>query len=98
MPTDSPSPEAALETRVFWLRFQKEITAALIVLTLAMAAYAGYRFYAHQRNGAAAQSLGKAKSQQEYQEVIDHYSGTPAGASAYLPLAGKKSAQKKISA
>jgi len=96
MPTDSPSPEAAVETRVFWLRFQKEITAAFIVLILAMAGYAGYRFYTHRRNNAAAELLGKSKIQQEYQEVIERYSGTPAGASAYLLLAEKQGAEKKF--
>src|SRR5256885_5231692 len=96
MPTDSPSPDAAIESRVFWLRFQKEITAAFIVLILAMAGYAGYRFYTHRRNNAAAELLGKSKIQQDFQEVITSYSGTPAGASAYLLLAEKQRSEKKF--
>jgi predicted negative regulator of RcsB-dependent stress response len=96
MPIDSTSADAAVEAQVFWLRFQKEIAAALIVLLLAIAGYAGYRFYSHRQNDAAAELLGKAKTPQEYQEVIERYSGTPAGASAYLLLAEKQRAEKKF--
>ena len=81
---------------MFWLRFQKEIAAALIVLLLAMAGYAAYRFYTHRRNDAGAELLGKAKTPQEFQEVITSYSGTPAGASAYLLLAEKQRGEKKF--
>ena len=96
MPTDSTSPEPAVEARVFWLRFQKEIAAAFVVLLLAMAGYAGYTFYSHRRNDAAAELLGNAKTPQQYQEVITSYSGTPAGASAYLLLAEKQRVEKKF--
>lgn len=98
MPTDSDStfPEPAVDARVFWLRFQKEIAAALIVLLLAMVGYAGYRFYTHRRNDAGAELLGKAKTPQDFQEVITSYSGTPAGASAYLLLAEKQRDEKKF--
>ena len=96
MPTDSTFPEPAVEASVFWLRFQKEIAAALIVLLLAMAGYAAYRFYTYRRNEAGAELLGKAKTPQDFQQVITSYSGTPAGASAYLLLAQKQRGEKKF--
>ncbi len=96
MSTDSTSPEPGVEARVFWLRFQKEITAALIVLLLASAGYTAYRFYTHRRNDAGAELLGKAKTPQDFQEVITSYSGTPAGASAFLLLAEKQRGEKKF--
>ena len=96
MATESTSLEPAVEASVFWLRFQKEIAAALIVLLLATAGYAAYRFYIHRRNDAGAELLGKAKTPQEFQEVITSYSGTPAGASAYLLLAEKQRSEKKF--
>ncbi len=71
MPTVSPSSaDAAVEARVFWLRFQKEIAAALIILILAIVGFAGYRFYTYRRNSTAADLLGNAKTPQDYHEVI----------------------------
>jgi predicted negative regulator of RcsB-dependent stress response len=96
MPTEPPSIDAAVEAQVFWLRFQKEIAAALIILILAIVGFAGYRFYTHQRNSTAAELLGKAKNPQDYQEVIVRYPGTPAGASAYLLLAEAQRNDKKL--
>ena len=96
MPTDQPSTDAAVEAQVFWLRFQKQIAAALIILILAIVGFAGYRFYTHRRNSTAAELLGKAKNPQDYQEVITQYPGTPAGASAYLLLAETQRNQKKF--
>src|SRR5256714_6598079 len=96
MPTAPPSSDAAVEARVFWLRFQKEITAALIIVILAIVGFAGYRFYTHWRNSTAAELLGRAKNPQDYQEVITRYSGTPAGASAYLLLAETQRNEKKF--
>jgi TolA-binding protein len=96
MPTESPSTDAVVEAQVFWLRFQKEIAAALIIVILAIVGFAGYRFYTHQRNSTAAELLGKAKNPQDYQEVIARYPGTPAGASAYLLLAETQRNQKKF--
>ena len=91
MPTAPPTtPEASVEARVFWLRFQKEIAAALIVLLLAMLGYAGYKLYTNRHNETAAELLGNAKSQHDFEEVIARYQGTPAGASAYLLLARKQ--------
>ena len=96
MPIAPPTSDPAVEARVFWLRFQKEIAAALIILILAMFGYAGYRFYTYRRESAAAELLGKAKTPQDYQEVIARYAGTPAGASAYLLLAEKQRTEKKF--
>ena len=96
MPIDPPSTDAAVEARVFWLRFQKEIAAALIILILGIAGFAGYRFYTYRRNSTAAESLGNAKTPQDYQEVSAHYPGTPAGASAYLLLAETQRNEKKF--
>ena len=96
MPIDQPSTDAVVEAQVFWLRFQKEIAATLIILILAIAGFTGYRFYTHRRNSTAAELLGEAKNPQDYQEVITRYPGTPAGASAYLLLAGRQRNEKKF--
>jgi predicted negative regulator of RcsB-dependent stress response len=97
MPTDLPSStDAAVKARVFWLRFQKEIAAALVILILAIVGFAGYRFYTYRRNSTAAELLGNVKTPQDYQEVINRYPGTPAGASAYLLLAERQRNEKKF--
>jgi TolA-binding protein len=97
MPTaPPPSTDAAVEARVFWLRFQKEIAAALIIVILAIIGFAGYRFYTSRRNSTAAELLGNAKTSYNYQEVIERYPGTPAGASAYLLLAETQRNEKKF--
>ena len=97
MPTTLPTTtEASVEARVFWLRYQKEIAAALVILVLAMIGYAGYRFYANRRNATAAELLGGAKSQADYEAVIARYPTTPAGASAYLLLAQKQRDDKRF--
>src|SRR5260370_32478248 len=97
MPTAPPSSDVAVEAQVFWLRFQKEIAAALIIVILGIVGFAGYRFYTSRRNSTAAELLGNAKNPQDYQEVIARYPGTPAGASAYLLLAEKQRNEKKFS-
>ena len=61
-----------------------------------MIGYAGYRFYINRRNGTAAEMLGGAKSQQDYEAVIARYPATPSGASAYLLLAQKQRDEKKF--
>src|SRR5437763_3362340 len=91
-----PSRDAAVEARVFWLRFKKEIAAALIVLILAAVVFAAYRFYINRRNSTAAEVLGRAKNPHDYQEVITRYPATPAGASAYLLLAETHRNDKKF--
>ena len=96
MPTNQPSTDAAVEVQVFWLRFQKEIAAALIILILAIVGFAGYRFYTHRRNSTAAELLGRAKNPQDYQQVITRYPGTPGGSSAYLLLAETQRNEKKF--
>ena len=97
MPTaPPPSRDVALETRVFWERFKKEITAALVIVLLAVIAYTGYRFYSDRRTAAASALLASAKSAQEYQEVIDRYANTPAAADAYLLLAEGQRNEKKF--
>ena len=97
MPTAPPTTtDTAVEARVFWLRYQKEIAAALIVVVLAILAFGGYRLYISQRNATAAELLGSAKTPHDYEEVIARYPGTPAGASAYLLLAQKQREGKKF--
>src|SRR5436309_16141872 len=79
MPTaPPPSRDVALETRVFWERFKKEITAALIIVLLGVIGFTGYRFYSDRRAASASASLASAKSAQEYQQVIARYPNTPA--------------------
>jgi TolA-binding protein len=98
MPTAPPTTtEASVEARVFWLRFQKEIAAVLIILILGIIGFAGYRFYTQRRNSTAAELLGKAKNLQDYQDVSARYPGTPAGASAFLLLAQMQRNEKKFS-
>jgi TolA-binding protein len=97
MPAAPPSTDAVVEAQVFWLRFQKEIAAALIIVILAIVGFAGYRFYTYRRNSSAAELLGNAKNLQDYQDVIARYPGTPAGASAYLLLAERQRNEKKFS-
>ena len=97
MPTaPPPSHDAALETRVFWERFKKPITAALIIVLLAVMAFTGYRFYSDRRAAAASALLASARSAQEYQQVIDRYPSTPPAADAYLLLAEAQRNEKKF--
>jgi predicted negative regulator of RcsB-dependent stress response len=97
MPAASPpTHDASVGAQVFWLRFQKEIAAALIVVVLAMIGFAGYRFYKNRRDSSAAELLGAAKAPQDFQEVASRYPNTPAAASAYLLLAEKFRNEKKF--
>jgi len=97
MPTaPPPSRDVAIETRVFWERFKKQITAALIIVLLAVMAFTGYRFYSDRRAAAAAALLASARSAQEYQQVIDRYPSTPPAADAYLLLAEAQRNEKKF--
>src|SRR5207249_11632107 len=96
MPTAPlPSRDVALETRVFWERFKKEITAALIIVLLGVIGFTGYRFYSDRRAASASASLASAKSAQEYQQVIARYRNTAAAAYAYLSLAEAQRSEKK---
>jgi predicted negative regulator of RcsB-dependent stress response len=95
MPTvPPPSRDASLDPAIFWFRHKTELLAALLVLVIGGAGFAGYRVYADHRDSAAAEFLGKAKTIPEYRQVIDRYPGTPAGASAYLFLADSYRAKK----
>src|SRR5438309_5811426 len=97
MPTAlPPSRDAALEARVFWIRFKNEIAAVIVVALLAVIGFAGYRFYSDQRDSAASALLSSAKSAPDYQQVIARYPNTPAGASAYLLLAEAQRNEKKF--
>ncbi len=97
MPTaPPPSRDVALETRVFWERFKKQITAALLIVLLAVIAFTGYRFYSDRRAAAASVLLASAKNAQEYQQVILRYANTPAAADAYLLLAETQRNEKKF--
>ena len=97
MPTlPPPSRDAAIEARVFWLRFKNEIAVALLLALLVIAGFAGYRLYTSSREAAASALLASAKNAQDYQQVIARYSNTPAGASAHLLLAEKERKEKKF--
>jgi tetratricopeptide (TPR) repeat protein len=97
MPTaPPPSRDVALETRVFWERFKKEITVALVIVLLAVIAFTGYRFYSDRRAATASALLASAKDAQEYQQVIASYANTPAAADAYLLLAETQRREKKF--
>ena len=97
MPTASPPPrDVALETRVFWERFKQPIIAALTVVLVAAIVFTGYRFYSDRRAAAASGALAAAKTAQEYQQVIDGYSNTPAAADAYIFLAEAQRKEKKF--
>src|SRR5438045_7925690 len=68
----------------------------LSVALLAVIVFAGYRYYSDRRAAAAAASLAGAKTAQQYQEVIDRYPNSAAGADAYLLLAEALRSEKKF--
>jgi TolA-binding protein len=97
MPTvPPPSYGAALETRVFLERFKTEISAALIIVVLAIVGFGAYRFYSDRRAASASALLASAKSADAYQQVIADYPNTPAAADAYLLLAEAQRKEKKF--
>src|ERR1700736_5760663 len=58
MPTASPvKTDAAIETRVFWLRHRNEVIAVLVVALLAALGYADFRIYCGPRDAAACHML-----------------------------------------
>jgi TolA-binding protein len=91
-----PTRDVTTETQVFWLRFRKEIVAAIVILLLAGIGFAGYRVYSARRDAAAAESLASAKTAPDYQQVIARYPGTAASATAYLLLADSQRAAKRF--
>ena len=98
MPTASPPThdDAALEARVFWLRFKNQIAVALLLALLAVVGFARYRLYTNKRDATASALLAGAKNAQDYRQLIARYPNTPAGASAYLFLAEAQSKEKKF--
>jgi TolA-binding protein len=97
MPTaQPPSRDAAIEARVFWIKFRKELVVLLLLALLGMAGFAGYRFYSDRRDTTAASLLAGAKSASDYERVIAQFSNTPAAASAYLLLAEAQRKEKKF--
>ena len=85
MPTvPPPSRDATADPAVFWFRYKTELLAALLVIVLGAAGFAGYRIYSDRQESTAAELLGKARTDSEYRQVIDRYPGTPASASAYF--------------
>jgi TolA-binding protein len=97
MPTAlPPSRDAALEARVFWIRFKNKISAVLVVALLAIIGFTGYRFYSDRRDSAASALLSSAKNASDFQQVITRYPSTPASAAAYLLLAEAQRNEKKF--
>ena len=97
MPTvPPPSYDAALETRMFWERFKRQIIAALIIVLVGIIGFGTYRFYIDRKAGAASALLASAKSADAYQQVIADYPNTPAAADAYLLLAEARRKEKKF--
>lgn len=97
MPTAAPStPDAILESQIFWDRHKTEIIAAVVIALLATAAFAGYRFYNYRLETSAAQALASATSGPDYQKVIATYAGTAASGTAALLLAEEQRAAGKF--
>jgi len=97
MPTaPPPSRDVALETRVFWERFKKQIAVAVSLILLALIAFTGYRFYVDRRAATASALLADAKTAQDYQQLIEHYPNTPAAGDAYLLLAEAQRHENKF--
>jgi TolA-binding protein len=97
MPTaPPPTRDAALEARVFWIKYRTEIGAVLVAALLAIIGFTGYRFYSDRRDSAASDLLALAKSDSDFQQVIARYPNTPAGAAAYLLLAESQRNEKKF--
>ena len=89
MPTAAPPPSSGsvLEAQMFWERFKSWIIAALIVVLLAAAGFAGYRFYSDRRAASASALLASATNVKDFQQIIVRFPNTPAGADAYILLA-----------
>ena len=97
MPAASPpKTDAAIETRVFWLRFRNEIIAALVVVLLAAFGYVGFRMYSDSRKAAAADLLASAKTVSDYQQVITRFPDSAPAANAYLLLADAQRRESKF--
>ena len=88
------SRDPALETSLFWDQYKMPIIAIVAVLVLGGLGFAGYEVYAQRRAADAAALLAAAKTPQDFQQVIDRYSGSGPAASAYLLLATEQRAEK----
>ena len=97
MPIATPATtDAAIETRVFWLRYRNEMIAALIVVLLAALGYVGFRVYSDRRDAAAADLVASAKTISDYQQVITRYPDSASSADAYLLLADVQRREGKL--
>jgi TolA-binding protein len=97
MPTASPvKTDAAIETRVFWLRHRNEVIAVLVVALLAALGYVGFRIYAEHRDAAADELLAGAKTVSNYQQVIARYPNTAASRDAHLLMADAQRREGKF--
>jgi TolA-binding protein len=97
MPTADPvSRDPALEAQAFWFRFRREILAAIIILILAAAGWGAYKAYVTRQEFAGATVLAAAHNAGDYEQVIQQYGNTPAGASACLMLAEAQRKDKKF--
>jgi tetratricopeptide (TPR) repeat protein len=97
MPTvPSPSRDAALETRFFWEKYKTGIVTILLLALFGIVGFGGYRFYSERRDAAASALLGRAKTAQDYEQVISRCPNTPAAADAYLLLAETERNEKKF--
>ncbi|MGH8102101.1 MAG: tetratricopeptide repeat protein [Chthoniobacterales bacterium] len=97
MPTASPvKTDAAIETRVFWLRYRNEVIAVLIVALLAALGYGSFRIYTERRDAAGGELLAAGKTVSDYQQVIARYPNTAASADAYLLLADAQRREGKF--
>jgi len=89
--------DPALEAQVFWFKYRREIAILLILGIVAIFAIAGYRLYRDRREATAATLFVAAKTPAAYEDVINRYGDTAAGASAYLLLADGQRNQAKYS-
>ena len=88
--------DPVLERQIFWDRYKRGVLGALFFALLALAAFAGYRYYTYRHDTAAASSLASAKTAAELQKVISDYPGTTAAGSAHLLLAEAQRKEKKF--
>jgi TolA-binding protein len=85
--TQTLSGDPALEAHVFWFSYRRQIGMALGVLVLLGLIFGAYWLYNQRRADSAEAMLAGAHDAAGYQQVIDRYDNTPAGATAYLLLA-----------
>jgi predicted negative regulator of RcsB-dependent stress response len=88
--------DPALETHFFWEQYKTTIIAVAAVLLLFGLGYAGYELYTARRASEATTLLARAKSAQDYQQVIDKFPGSEPAASAHLLLAAQLRGEKKF--